>query len=286
MVTPPELREMLLQYRLHELDEVRREEIDARLIADPDFSAAMQEAEYDLLDAYAARELSETDRLRVERALHPAGRFSPEAAGHVIGSPRAASSNVVPIRPISSTASAHPRWTLLWTVAAVLAIGSVVVFSLDRTHRSGPQQAVANLAPPAPAPAAAPAASQAPAPAAPSPETTFAEVILPRALRSKSSLALKIAPTVTTVRFLYAGASAERTYYDLQLVGDDGSLHCRSRGIGTGRNHIVQFSCPAAQIPSGSSFLRVLALSATPDDAPLLEITVSVSRSNGPVRRP
>jgi hypothetical protein len=281
MDTPAELRDMLLQYRLHELDEARREQIDALLIADPDFSAAMQEAEYDLLDAYAARELSETDRLRVERALHPAGRFSPASPGSVIRPPSPATASAP---PASTPLSARTRWTPLWaTAAAVLAVGSVVAFSLWRAHPAPPQA----IAPPAAraslsAPASPPVAAQAPAPvnpAQPRPEPSVAELILPGALRSPSALPLKIAPAVTTVRFLWPGASGEAASYDLQLVGDDGTQRCRSRGVGARRNHVVQFSCPAAQIPPGTSFLRVLSVPALPDDAPLLEIALAVAKS-------
>ena len=291
MDTPSEWREMLLQYRLNELDDVRREQIDALLVSDPDFSAAMQEAEYDLLDAYAARELNETDRLRVERALRPKGRFSPEAPGRVIGSQRASEKAVAPIQEIPRAAA--PRWTPLWTTAAVLVVAAVVAGSMWRSNHGAPEQAVAHPAAPAAAPAiegseqgshVAPGGTTLPVPtgSAPArPEANVAMVILPGALRSQAALPLKIAAGVKTVRFLWPGSpqQAGAASYEMQVVGDDGAERCRSRGIAASGSHALQFACPAAQIPSGTSFLRVMSLPVTPDDAPLLEVTVSVERS-------
>lgn len=273
---------MLLQYRLHELDEVRREQIDTLLIGDPDFAAAMQEAEYDLLDAYAARELSESDRLRIERALHPVGRFSLEAPGRVIRRPAAEPAPAAPIRETPAVQSPRPRRMLLWAMAAVLALFSVLAVSLWRSHAGASGEA--SVTPPAlapqPAPPAAPipSAARAPAPAAAPPQSAIAEVILPATLRSQSALQLKIASTTRTVRFLWPRVPAAGAAYELQLVGDDGAERCRSRSIAAGRT-AVQFSCPSAQIPAGASFLRVLTLPATPDDAPLLEIAVNVIKS-------
>jgi len=297
MHTPAEWREMLLQYRLHELDEVRREQIDALLIGDADFSAAMQEAEYDLLDAYAAHELNETDRLRVERALLPCGRFSPEAPGRVIGRGKtagdASAGSFSPVRELPAPSSARPHWTPLWTLAAVLVLGSFVAVSLWRSHPSGlpsgqpdaQQQAAVH---PAPAPAGTPAAPsgpvQAPATAAPAParpESAVAEVILPGALRSQAVLQVKLAPGVRTVRFLWPNVSpgtASAVAYELQLVGDNGARRCHSRGVAAGRNRGVEFSCAAAQVPAGTSFLRVVTATAAPDDPPQFEITVEVQK--------
>jgi len=269
---------MLLQYRLNELDETRRDEIDALLITDPEFSAAMQEAEYDLLDAYAARELSEPDRLRVERALQPSGRYSPEAPGHVIRAP-AAPQLVTPSKPVPSR-----RWMYVLAVAATLLVAAVVKAPRWRSHPA-PQQAIAPPAQPAPQPPVTPRVEP-PAVAAtnkPNPASTIATVLLPGTLRSQDALSLTLAADVKTVRFLLPSSADQPVAggYELQVVGDDGHASCRSRGtLAAERNHehSLSFTCRAASLPSGQSFVRVVALPSTLDAAPLLEITLSVAR--------
>jgi hypothetical protein len=274
MDKPAEWREMLLQYRLDELDETQREEVDALLITDPEFSAAMQEAEYDLLDAYAARELSERDMLRVERALQPAGRFSPEAPGRVIRSP-ASPRAVVRSKPVPSR-----RWMYLLAIAAVLLVAVVVSATRWRSHPA-PEQTIARSAQPAPQPSTA---SQ-PQPAAtvtgnkPVSPSTVATVLLPGALRSQGALSLTIAGDVKTIRFVLPPSPDQpvAAAYQLQVVGDDGQPVCRSTRPTRDRRPL-SFTCPAASLPSGASFVRVVALPSTPDAAPLLELALSVSR--------
>jgi hypothetical protein len=68
-------RELLLCYLLSDLAPEKLSEIDARLLSDDAFCDGMEEAYLDLLDAYAAGELSEAQQVRVRRALlsHPLG---------------------------------------------------------------------------------------------------------------------------------------------------------------------------------------------------------------------
>jgi hypothetical protein len=265
---------MLLQYALNELDATRRDEIDGLLITDPEFSAAMQEAEYDLLDAYAARELSETDRGRVERALNPAGRFSLEAPGHVIR----------PSAPIRIAATPRPasnrRWIYLVAMAAALVLTAIITTSWRRSrHVAQPsvaQRVETPIVPPSPQPAAPPAAAAEFRPQA----ATIATVLLPPALRSQDALSLTLAQPATMVRFVWPASPVQPSAggYELQVVGDDGKQSCRSTITHRETAATLHFHCAAAAIPSGTSFVRVLALPSTPDAAPLLEVTLSVAR--------
>jgi hypothetical protein len=265
---------MLLQYALNELDEKRRDEIDGLLVTDPDFSAAMQEAEYDLLDAYAAGELSEQDRARVERALNPAGRFSLEAPGHVI--------RPAAVIPIAATPRPTPNrgWMYLVAMAAALVLAAIVTTSWWHSrHIAQPsvaQQGGTPVQPSAPPlPTTPPAATAEVRPKV----AMIANVLLPGALRSQDALSLTLAQPVTMVRFVWPASSVQPSPggYELQVVGDDGKESCRSF-VNQHKADTLDFRCDAAAIPSGTSFVRVLALPSTPDAAPLLEVTLTVAR--------
>ncbi len=276
---------MLLDYRLNEVDEARREAIDARLITDADFAAAMQEAEYDLLDAYAANELTTEKRRRVERALHPQGRYSPASAGHVIGlqePPRELA------RASLSVTQRRPFWWL--SAAAVLLAGGVSAWFLHRHQAPANPAIVRQSAPPVSAPPVArPESTMAPSPpdanakipaAKPNQRSTSALVILASALRSGDALPLSIGPEVKTVHFVWppAGERAGSQRYELQVVREDGEVSCRSLAGPLQGTRSLGFSCPAASLPTGSAFVRIVELPFSSDAAPIFELTLAVAR--------
>ncbi len=69
MNPPLNYRRLLLRYLLDEMSVDERASVDDALIADQEFSDGFQEAQYDLIDAYVANELSIDIRKRVELAL-------------------------------------------------------------------------------------------------------------------------------------------------------------------------------------------------------------------------
>lgn len=69
-------RDLLLRYLLHRVEPLEREEVDTRLIADPDFAAAFQEAQNNLVDDYAAGVLSAEDEAQVRQAMLANAAFS------------------------------------------------------------------------------------------------------------------------------------------------------------------------------------------------------------------
>lgn len=69
MNPPTESQQLYLRYLLDELSPDERAEVDEALIVDQGLSDAFQEARYDLMDAYVAKELSQQVRLQVERAI-------------------------------------------------------------------------------------------------------------------------------------------------------------------------------------------------------------------------
>jgi hypothetical protein len=69
MNSPAGSQQLYLRYLLDELSPDERAKVDEALIVDQGFSDSLQEARYDLIDAYVAKELSQEARLRVERAI-------------------------------------------------------------------------------------------------------------------------------------------------------------------------------------------------------------------------
>ncbi len=252
---------MLLEYRLGEMDEIRVEEIDERLIGDEEFAAAMQAAEYDLLDAYAAGELSLGDRARVERALEPQGRFSPAVSGLVAGRSKVA---VMPVRGTLRRKTAAWKWVL--PIAAALLLGALLPLA-RRGERGESQGALA-----APSPAAGTVKVVVP-------EAHVALVLLPSAVRGTAPVPVLIGPGVDHVQFQWAAPNGldEPRGYDLHVVSSDGKPECRAHGT-TAVSGAVDFLCPAAAIAGESAFVRVMEAGASPKDVPLMEMSITLRR--------
>ena len=294
--SPTQLRETLLRYRLRELDEDERANIDALLIADADYFAAFQEAEYDLLDAYAANELTPAQRTRVEQALHPHTRvtsnsFQPQPTFRTPAKPS------TPI-PIPTRARTLPLWM---PIAAALFIATLVGVAWNRRTHPAPQINATTALHNAHAPAESPSPTQ-PSPTQPSPTQPgptqprptqptpthptplIATLLLPPTTRSQAALAVTLTPATRTLTVSWPRPANDPTTsrYQLQILTSTGIL--ATTIAGKPRGQLIDFPCPARTIPSGSSFFRVISQPANPanlvdrEAPPLLETTVTISR--------
>ena len=274
--SPTQLRETLLRYRLRELDEDERANIDALLIADADYFAAFQEAEYDLLDAYAANELTPAQRTRVEQALHPHTRvtsnsFQPQPTFRTPAKPS------TPI-PIPTRARTLPLWM---PIAAALFIATLVGVAWNRRTHPAPQINATTALHNAHAPAESPSPTQ-PTPTHPTP--LIATLLLPPTTRSQAALAVTLTPATRTLTVSWPRPANDPTTsrYQLQILTSTGIL--ATTIAGKPRGQLIDFPCPARTIPSGSSFFRVISQPANPanlvdrEAPPLLETTVTISR--------
>ena len=284
--SPTQLRETLLRYRLRELDEDERANIDALLIADADYFAAFQEAEYDLLDAYAANELTPAQRTRVEQALHPHTRvtsnsFQPQPTFRTPAKPS------TPI-PIPTRARTLPLWM---PIAAALFIATLVGVAWNRRTHPAPQINATTALHNAHAPAESPSPTQ-PGPTQPRPTQPtpthptplIATLLLPPTTRSQAALAVTLTPATRTLTVSWPRPANDPTAsrYQLQILTSTGIL--ATTIAGKPRGQLIDFPCPARTIPSGSSFFRVISQPANPanlvdrEAPPLLETTVTISR--------
>lgn len=71
MNEPPNLRQLVLAYRLGELSPEDREDFEMRTEQDENFWDRVQQAEFDLIDEYRAGRLSPDERRRMEEAFAP-----------------------------------------------------------------------------------------------------------------------------------------------------------------------------------------------------------------------
>jgi anti-sigma-K factor RskA len=171
------LRELLLDYKLGLLSEDERERTDERIFEESEFSALLEEVEYDLLDDYRSGRLTAADRVRVERAFSPA-----ERAGMTIRAPK-------PVEP------RHRGLLLLPFLALPLAAAVIVAMVLIPGRRSGspPSSGIAQQ----PAETAKPPNPTAVA----SPQDQVATLLLtPDVTRDDSTLRLALTPATSRVR--------------------------------------------------------------------------------------
>jgi hypothetical protein len=283
------LRELLLKYRANELDDAERERIDVRMMSDPEFSDALQEAEYDLLDAYAAGELSSEDRARVERAFSPEQRLTPITMTKVDSTAPAQHARVLVMPKRVMPPSRRRGWVVPLTIAAGLVIALLLAVSWRRNQVAVPAREIANR-PAVPelhrAPeVSAPTASAKPQSVDPRKAVGLSEiatVLLPSVQRSNAASTLHLTATTKTVRFTWpVAADGGGSAYALEVASDAGESLCRARGLSEAsgkQGRLVTFTCNASKIPSGSVFVRVLPLSTDADAAPLLEVSFLVRR--------
>lgn len=271
MDSPSHLRELLLRYRLRELDEAERANLDALLIGDADYFATFQEAEYDLLDAYAANELTPSQRTRVEQALRPHTRIT---AASFQPHPARRQSDRKPAIPSS------PRTLPIWMpIAAALFIATLVGVAWHRRTQPAPSSQITVSAPQPPAPIHPLPTSPLPAPVTPQPAPSLiATLLLPQTTRSQNSLAVTLFPTTQTLSVSWPrpADATPSTRYQLEILTTAGTLAATIPGKLHG--HLIEFPCPVATIPTGTNFFRIIAQPAALEAPPLLETTVTISR--------
>ncbi|HEY4358880.1 MAG TPA: hypothetical protein VGN16_24245 [Acidobacteriaceae bacterium] len=267
------LRETVLRYLSNELTEPEREVIDERLLTDADYEALFRETEYDLVDAYVAKELSDTDRSRVElgvrarvwhtQGLQSQGERSSGESSHEVRRAAAAS----PIAAASARSLWHNRPA--WAIAACALI-AVVSATLVR-HWGG--HAGVQETPSTASSITAQTASNA----------HSVVLLLSGTTRSQSGLGVSLAAGTTELRVQWLpttqAISSER--YELEVVTETGTPQCHAAGVPGemhGQSQVIEFVCPAANLQAGPSFFRVERASDGKDAPPLLETSVSIQR--------
>jgi hypothetical protein len=123
-------REWLLRYVLGELSEDEMQKADAWFFADDAFATTLDEMYRDLLDAYAANEITGAEKQRVERAFF--AETSHDAQMNILRALRSTPKNVVKLTPRVSV----PSFRSFWPVAVSAGVLSFVVAFAFYHHRA------------------------------------------------------------------------------------------------------------------------------------------------------
>lgn len=270
-------REWLLRYVLGEMSEEEMHNADTRFFSDDTFASTLDETYRDLLDAYAAGEIAESEKERVERAFlaapHQVRRLKVSQAM------RSVSAEAAEGRPRLSV----PRFVSFWPVAVsagLLSLVIAVVFyqhnekSRDLAKRDVPADStVATKAPEAlpPAPAALVPA-----------ENAYTILLLSDVTRGDQAGGSFAVP-----------ASATEVVFQIVISPNqkDGSFEVRLRNNGSRPAHVfsglktqmidtqryVEFRLPSADLPADDYVVNVFV--STAPGHPVEQFVVHVTRA-------
>jgi hypothetical protein len=272
-------REWLLRYVLGEMSEEEMHNADTRFFSDDTFASTLDETYRDLLDAYAAGEIAESEKERVERAFL--------AAPHQVRRLKVSQA----MRSLSAEAGearrhlSVPRFISFWPVAVsagVLSLVIAVVFyqhnekSRDLAKRDVPANSAA--APGAPESLAPPPGARVPA------ENAYTILLLPDVTRGDEAGESFAVP-----------ASATEVVFQIVISPDqkNDAFEVRLRNSGSRPAHVfsglrtqmidtqkyVQFRLPSGDLPADNYAVDVFRSTAL--GQPVEQFVVHVTRASG-----
>jgi hypothetical protein len=239
MQTPAQFRELLLDYKLNRLSPAERESVEERMFRETEFSAQLEEAEYDLLDDYRHARLSPEIRERVEEAFSASDR----ERALMLRAPAPV------VRMLVRRAGFFSMPVLALSFGALL-----VVFALGLwLHgRQWPSPSVATNAPKLPE-----IATTTPPAAAPSPQSMATLLLTPEVTRDASELQLVLTPQTDGVRVQWVLPSETRgDKFELTVTTRSGASVVRADGEASvvEGQRLVEFSMPVAELHSGEGY--------------------------------
>ncbi len=229
MTEQNELRRLLLDYKLDRMQQPQRERLEERIFNDAEFSAMLEEAEYDLLDDYRAGRLSTNIRELVAQA------FSPAELARTIRTPAQ--------RVPRAAAIARRRGMFLPVFAlslSALLIAGVIFIARHAEVRSeaGRAESAAQAGDMATPPAAAGRHEEEPT------LLLTAEVV-----RDGSAMHLRLAPAVRMVRVQWVvPAEASGSSFSLSVAAEHGVIRTTVESAGVSildGQRVAEFSVPA-----------------------------------------
>ncbi|MFZ1013008.1 MAG: hypothetical protein WAN28_06660 [Terracidiphilus sp.] len=276
MSPPGENRELFLRYALEEMAAEERERIEDALVSDPDFFAAFQEAEHDLLDGYSAGDLSDVDRARVKKLLESTAALA-EKARLSDALQRAAEA------PVPALQSARNRVFVfrIPVLAFAAAVLLVAVFAASVLWRRSRLEGTARVPAPQPAASAPQSTPTRPQPVVPA---TLA-ILLPATARSAGpALSIQLTPQIGTVdvQWVLPDPSEAKSVLELRVWNGPHSVtHVRAdRFEHVGAEVVAHFLLPAAELAAGGYLFQVnLRSAAGAGEEPELETAVTVKRT-------
>ena len=282
MTDSTDFRELLLAYLLDELPANERERVDQQMLVDDDYSTALKEAEYDLLDSYAAAELTSEQRDRVYMALiaqNASGARSRES--QIL--PHDSAESVSVGMTAASTLKMRPKRALRWVwigLAAALTLAAGLTASLEYRTRQryeghGGREAARGSGQAKPADHATVAAGTsqtavqakqadpASPPVRPLLDAAALTLVLPETTRGSSGLTAKLLPETRFLRVEWPGASAlssaDRDSLRLQVADEQRILTIvpSARRAKSAHGSAV-FQVPVKSLMPGSYLFRVV----------------------------
>lgn len=264
-----ETRALFLRYMLQEMTAEERERVEGALLDDGEFFASFQDAEYDLLDAYAAGELPTSDRELVEQLLQ---RNSAMAEKARLCLTRRASLQAAPL-----AAAIRRERSFGWRrpALAFAAMLAIVFVSVGYFAWYRPMMRVGKSIGAQPAGTPPPVSSR----AKPAAASTLA-LLLPATSRSSGAeLSIALTPTVDTVdiQWVVPEEIASETRFELRassgsrLVAttQSGSLEHASGQV------VAHFALPAGKLVDGHYLFQVVSID---HQTPETEAAVQVKR--------
>lgn len=303
MADSTDFRELLLAYRLDELTAEERELADRRMIMDDDYSEALKDAEYDLLDAYAAGELTGEHRDRVYRALVDPATFT--------DSPQAATSRQrdatelrrdLRIAAEGTGTRMRPRWR--WALASAAAALFAAGLTVSLEYRAQQERTAQTASQAISAMQMAKSGDQAPGIANPQSEAQLASrggtgastkahpaldaevltVVLPETTRGSSGLVIKLPPQTQLLRVEWPQSSElppkEAKALRLEIADEEKVVATApsSRRTDSGGLDSAVFEIPVKSLASGSYLFRVVGPAKSGPQQVFAEDSVTVMR--------
>lgn len=306
MNVPNEFQQLLLRYRLDELPPDERSAVDNSLIVDQEFSDSLQEAQYDLIDAYVVGQLPVEVRRRVEQAMfcNHDGQSALSMARamqdrrRLLGASadggifRAKQHHTAPT-PASSSA----RIIFLTSSLAACILLLLVVFRLHQSPLRYEAQEPPNVSPPKAVASANAGATQVPTATGrlPIPKTNSASaartVVRPSdvlavampisAVRGADVIDILLRPGTRQVEVQWPIPSdSSATTYSLEIASDKSGITLvpQHGSLDSIDNlHLANFLLPAEKLPDGRYLFRLRASDAQ-GKSPLVETSVRVTR--------
>ncbi len=262
MKDPKKLRELLLDYKLGHMKQQLRERFDERVFNEPEFSALLEEAEFDLLDDYHAGRLSVAERERVEQAFSSAER-----------------DRAIPIPAQRfAQAAAAPRRKGMFLPAFALSLSAFVIAGIFFiTHHAAVRSSIGS------AEGSAPSGRMAALPPSVDPRSEVASLLLTaEVVRGDSAMQLRLTPKIRTVRIQWVvPAETTGSLFSLRVVEAPGTTRAIVESVRVATldgRRVAEFSIPAnAFRGSGDRYL----LSVRPEEpsaAALREYHLTVDR--------
>ncbi len=247
------LRELLLDYKLGQMKQKHRDRFDERIFQDPEFSARLEEAEFDLLDDYRAGRLSAALRKRVERAFSPSELKGPPLS---------------PVQTSQKTVPAPRRPGMLLPTFALACSALIVAGIFFVSHRGVRRSLAGNVREAVPPPKQAIRSTSA------QPQAGIASLLLTSEIvRDDSALQLTLPAAIHTVRIQWvvpAGTTGSAFALSIVAVPNIPCATVESTGVSTLDNRqVAQFFVPADLLrKSGDRYL--LSIRSTREFAPAI----------------